>query len=429
MRARFLKGSILRLEGPAFMQVVEGSVSIFGKVMKPKETFIVPKAKSFPIEVNEDSTLELKLGEGAKIENLEELTTPLEWKEAVERICSLRGPTVAIVLGGVDSGKSTFCIYLVNQAVAKGLRTAIIDKDPGQSDVGPPTTVSLGFIEKPVGALSEVKLADAYFVGATSPSWVMERVICGVSLLLSEAFKRGAELIVINTSGWIAGKGARELKLNIAAITQPDVIIAIERRGELEHLLKPLKGLTKPEIIRIPCSKSIRVRTREDRKMIREAAYGRFLKEAKVRSISIDEVGLSYSFLGSGFQPSKEALREIEEMVEAPLVYCEESEDSLLIIVGKDSNTKPGVAELLKERFGKQEVRILPEGFERNLIVGLRSPEGKFLGIGIIREINYRKRFIQLITKVDEEVRLIEVGQMKIGEDGKELGIIDKWSL
>ena len=53
----------------------------------------------------------------------------------------------ASVLGGTDSGKTTFCQYLLGRLKSQFL-TAYIDCDPGQSVIGPPTTVGLNVYPK-----------------------------------------------------------------------------------------------------------------------------------------------------------------------------------------------------------------------------------------------------------------------------------------
>lgn len=45
---------------------------------------------------------------------------------------------VLLVVGGADSGKSTFGRYLYEQQRRLGRSVAFIDGDPGQSALGPP---------------------------------------------------------------------------------------------------------------------------------------------------------------------------------------------------------------------------------------------------------------------------------------------------
>lgn len=430
MKMSLSRSQIIKIEGPAYIQVLEGSLLVLGKRMIPREYTIVPKSKTMVFEALEDSQIELRLGESGKIERLEDATIPIEWKTAVEKILSIEKPVTIIVLGNVDSGKTTFCTFLVNQAFLKGYKTAIIDNDLGQSDVGPPTTVGLGFLERTVASLSEVPLFDAFFAGSTSPNGLIERVILGSRHLLDLALKNNANVIVVNTSGWVSGRGARALKLSLMLLLNPRVIVAIQRSGELEHLLKPFQGLDSVNIIRIPTPRVLRVRDREERKFLREASYSRYLVKAKVRVLFMDKIGIMFSFLGSGFPIPQDEIKQYEFLIGMPIVYGESSFDSILLIV-KGSITlehRLQLEETIRKETGKEEVIILPQGFERNLLAGLFSPQGVFLGLGLIREINFYKRTIEIFTPVEDEIGLMIIGHVKISEDGKEIKKLDPWT-
>ena len=52
-----------------------------------------------------------------------------------------RGGT-AVALGGLDSGKTSFCKMCAAVAVRLGRTVAYVDSDVGQSAVGPPTTIT-----------------------------------------------------------------------------------------------------------------------------------------------------------------------------------------------------------------------------------------------------------------------------------------------
>lgn len=431
MKMSLSKSQIIKVEGPAYLQVLEGSLLVLGKRMVPREYTIVPKSKTMVFEALEDSKIELRLGESGKIERLEDITIPVEWKIAVDKILGMKKPVTIIVLGNVDSGKTTFCTFLVNQAFLRGFKTAIIDNDLGQSDVGPPTTIGLGFLEKTVASLSEVPLFDAFFAGSTSPNGLIERVILGSRHLLDLALRNNADVIVINTSGWVSGRGARSLKLSLMLLLNPKVIVAIQRSGELEHLLKPFQGLSSMNIIRIPTPRILRVRDREERRFLREASYSRYLVKSKVRVLFMDKIGMVFSFLGSGFPIPQDEIKHYEFLLGTPIVYGESSFDSILLIIkgGMTLEHKLQLEETLRKETGKEEVIILPQGFERNLLAGLFSPQGVFLGLGLIKEINFHKRTIEVLTPVEDEIGLIMIGYVKISEDGKEIKKLDPWTL
>jgi polynucleotide 5'-hydroxyl-kinase GRC3/NOL9 len=245
-KIREKQGTVLKIDGPASMRVLEGAISILGSVIRSREQVVVPRYKSLVVEFVEDSTIELRLGNDAKVEASSETVIPTEWVVAVESMLSQSPkPLSCIVLGDVDSGKTAFCTYLANCALSKGFKVGIIDKDPGQTEISVPTTIGLGIVEKPVHSLESVKTFSARFVGSVSPSSVIQRIVVATKELYDEALKRGCDLIIINTSGWINGRGARELKYNVIATIHPNYLVLIQRANEVEHLIKPFEKRTR----------------------------------------------------------------------------------------------------------------------------------------------------------------------------------------
>lgn len=426
MKREFKAGALYKVEGPAFIQVLEGEIEVLGKRLRPRERLIVPKAKVSSFKVIRRSTLIVRLGEGARLEEVEQPLTPPEWEEATKRIVNGVKPAKVVVLGDVDSGKTTFTMYLANQAVSAGLKTFVIDKDLGQSDIGAPTTIGLGIVEHPVTSLSQVPMKDGYFVGITSPSGMIHRVLVGTRLLVEKALEEGADLVIINTSGWVFGRGARELKWGLILSILPEYVIALQRRGEIEHLIRPLKGFTDLEVIRLPSPVGIRERSREERRMLREASYKRHLANAKIRSFSVNQVGLMYSIYGTGIPLPKNKLLELEHILNEKVIYCENAPDGVLVVVEKIPKEVDKVIKELRNTFDK-DVLLVSEGYENGILVGLLSKNGKFLGIGIVKEILYDEGIIRVLTNVEGEVGVIQFGQLKIDENGREIFRKNGW--
>ena len=117
-----------------------------------------------------------------------------------------RGGT-AVALGGLDSGKTSFCKMCAAVAVRLGRTVAYVDSDVGQSTVGPPTTIGLKFISS-ADDLEPERLARAdaiYFVGSTSPKGHMLPMVIGAMKLVEPARAPGAQLIMVDTTGFIHG--------------------------------------------------------------------------------------------------------------------------------------------------------------------------------------------------------------------------------
>ena len=67
------------------------------------------------------------------------------WEDIIHQIfCAMRTtPESILVTGPTDAGKTTLCTCILNQAINRGLRPAIIDADVGQGDLAPPAAYRL----------------------------------------------------------------------------------------------------------------------------------------------------------------------------------------------------------------------------------------------------------------------------------------------
>jgi hypothetical protein len=151
-----------------------------------------------------------------------DLHEPPEWSDVAARITHESVRRV-MVIGAADVGKSTFCHFLLRTARAGGRTAALLDTDVGQKTVGPPACVSL----------AEGNSSKLVFVGATDPVQGWRRVVDGARWLAHEV---DSGLVIVNTSGLLAGPG-RRLKADKIAAIQASRLIAIGGGSDLEHII------------------------------------------------------------------------------------------------------------------------------------------------------------------------------------------------
>jgi polynucleotide 5'-hydroxyl-kinase GRC3/NOL9 len=161
-----------------------------------------------------------------------------EW----EHIDAARLKGMLLIIGAPDVGKSTFARYLFGKLQTLSRRVAYLDGDPGQSTIGPPTTMTLAFeLDDNVGFPPQ-DLVWRSFVGALSPAGHMLQILIGAAKLVGASWKAGAQAIIYDTTGLIGqNQGGAYLKLAKIDLLRPTVVFAIEREKELDHLLKPLR--------------------------------------------------------------------------------------------------------------------------------------------------------------------------------------------
>jgi polynucleotide 5'-hydroxyl-kinase GRC3/NOL9 len=190
----------------------------------------------------------------------------------VERI-SETGRVVMLV-GGLDSGKTSLGRAIVAGALDAGRSVGYLDTDLGQKTVGPPTTVGLRLIGEPADLEPSAMVgADVIsFVGATSPQGQLLPLVVGAGRLLATARERGADLVVVDTSGVVSGVYGQILKFHKAELLQPDVVVGLQRGEELDPVLGILRRFFPADVVAVPVHPDVRATSIDQRAHNREAA-------------------------------------------------------------------------------------------------------------------------------------------------------------
>jgi polynucleotide 5'-hydroxyl-kinase GRC3/NOL9 len=272
-----------------------------------------------------------------------------------------------------------------------GFKTAIVDADVGQKDIGPPAAITLGYPDLFLDSVS-IKPAAFYFVGSVSPAGHFLPMVVGAGLMVEAA---ASSFVIINTTGLIRGPGTVLKSYKIEAV-RPDVIIGIGRRRDLSFMMR---GCRNYNTIRISSSPKAASKTPEDRRVLRERAFRRYFEPSTEVTIEIDKAVFQRSLLFTG-----------EPMKSHDLIHCERTSEGVLAVSEMPDQHREGM-------------RIITAGFERNLICGLADRRNRCQGLGIIKEIDFSERTITLRTPVPaREVRVIQFGDFYLGLDGAELG-------
>lgn len=413
-------GKTLLIDGPASLDFRSGYAEILGAPLKAPGRVVVRDAKRVPFEVKKKAEFTIMLGEGAGAEEVEGSTIPQSWKDAVEKVLAMeKRPLTVLIIGKVDSGKSGFCTFLVNMTLRKRLKIAVVDGDLGQSDVGPPCSIGIGRVTRPIKDLFDVDAEDIYFTGVTTPTGVMDKVIDGLVLMKDEAQKiTGAEFLIVNTDGWVEGEDAVKYKLLLTERINPDMIIGIQQQDELAPILNNLKT----EKITIETPQAVKQRDREKRKILRELGYKKYLKDAKVLAFPLSWIRIQGVPLGAGAPPRRQQMAKIQELLGLTPLHCEETATTVLLVLGSMQWIHRDRIKAIEENFGKK-VQVMREGDEEGLLVSMHDSDERFLGIGILHGIDYRRKTMKVYTPVKGKVAVVNVGQIKLDKTCKELGI------
>ncbi|MEN2994650.1 MAG: polynucleotide 5'-hydroxyl-kinase [Thermodesulfovibrio sp.] len=210
------------------------------------------------------------------------LIPEVEWYDVLEKAKSSKR---IIIIGEVDTGKSSFAKYLIKNLIQKE-PVCFIDSDIGQSSIGLPTTIALKIykeknIEENQSDEVTIDFDKIFFVGFTTPSISPE-------IFLSE-FTKASEFAqslniktVVDTTGFVSGEMAKRIKLEKISILKPDLVIAFERKRELDHILTEIKT----ETIILKPSRNITPRNPIKRAEYRMKKFKKYFKNAESYAIS-----------------------------------------------------------------------------------------------------------------------------------------------
>jgi polynucleotide 5'-hydroxyl-kinase GRC3/NOL9 len=284
-------------------------------------------------------------------------------EEAYERI--LANPGVVFLLGAIDTGKTTFGIELARRATAAGIETAIVDADIGQSIVGPPTTIGLkvgGFGDFSPRSLRQSDSLS--FVGSIAPRGHMLPLVTGAAKLTQRAKDSGARMIIVDTTGFVAGLSGQGLKYYKMDVLAPDFVVGFERGGELEPIIGLAQRFTPAEVIEIEVGPEVVVRSVDERMTFREEKFAAYFAEG-----------------------------------------------------GSRWRVKPTVF-----------MPTLPPEFDLALldalVVGMEDGKGTCVGIGVL-EYDAREDILRMVSPVAEGVRGLRLGSIRIDTSGRSRGPVD----
>ena len=199
-----------------------------------------------------------------------------EHEALVER--AVRQKRTVLLVGGLDTGKSTLSRMLLRAGVDAGRPSAFLDADVGQKTVGPPTTISLKAVRS-VADLEPETLATAdalSFVGSTSPQGYLLSVVTGVVALAQRAREGGADLLVVDSGGLVSGISGQILKYHKVEMLRPDLVVGLQRGEELQPLLGVIQRFFSTEVVSLGVHPDVVPTTVEQRAENREAAMRRY---------------------------------------------------------------------------------------------------------------------------------------------------------
>jgi polynucleotide 5'-hydroxyl-kinase GRC3/NOL9 len=197
---------------------------------------------------------------------------------------------VTVIVGAGDTGKTTLAAQLASALAARGVRVAVVDADVGQSEIGPPTTVSLGAVTRPLTRLRDAERVALEFIGDTSPVRRIGHTADASGRLVRRALAAGFAHVIVDTGGLVEGPLGLALKRAKVRAIDPDLVIVVQRKDESEPLLRGLGATERPAIVRVAASSAATRRTQTQRRRHRDRALEEYLRGAVAVRVPMERV-------------------------------------------------------------------------------------------------------------------------------------------
>lgn len=215
---------------------------------------------------------------------------PTAWTSLSEE--GLEG--TVMIIGASDTGKSTLARYLYQDLCQRRRCVAYLDADMGQSTLGLPTTLNLALPSEPGDDRFPPRgVQFTFFTGSITPRGHLLPTVVGACRLQRKALLAGAQSIVVDTTGMVdRSQGGKALKQWKIELLSPSVVIGLQRHGELEPILWPLRRDGRVRCIELPVSPHVVERSRQARIARRNAHLARYLEPARPQVVALRQTAV-----------------------------------------------------------------------------------------------------------------------------------------
>ncbi len=326
-----------------------------------------------------------------------------DWGRLARQI--VKSNQTVIVIGTTDSGKSTFCRYLIDFACMAGLKVGFVDTDVGQSQIGPPTTIGMKIYEpienesdkKPIEEKSQhfIHAPDSlYFVGDTSPHRNLLYVLTGTRLMVEDANKRNADFVVIDTSGYLHVSLGWQLKQQKIELIQPQHIVCIGRKTEFDQIVGYNDNFTHINIHYLLPHKETKPKSRIERKDNRNEKFATYFNNTTLQQVSFEQIRAMRTIFFNGRIANEKEMQILTDLANIEIEYAEWGDRSLKIITRTILPTI--ITKKIKDYLSLLQLHIQKPDFLNNVLVGILDEEGNTVGIGLITSTDFQNHVLNI---------------------------------
>ncbi len=190
------------------------------------------------------------------------------------------------IVGNTDCGKTSLSHFLV-QTLSAETKVGMIDCDPGQSNLGLPTTLNAAVFSSQ--GMNPENIFTR-FIGTTSPAQKKPHSLLAIKRLKEKVEQQGCTFTIIDSSGYSTGPDAIEFQAMIIEAILPDLVVLVEREKELEQLAQHIGRLHGISLHRLPVSEHVKPRSMPIRREYRENKFREYFQNSDLKVVDISQI-------------------------------------------------------------------------------------------------------------------------------------------
>ena len=341
-----------------------------------------------------------------------------DWRKLASQV--VKPQQIVLVIGATDAGKSTFCRFLADFALAKGFKVACVDADIGQSQIGPPTTIGVkSFVpiietqgpsaQAPIleseqnrvenGIVLDGTADRLYFVGDVSPNGRFLETLTGIRLMVDSAREADADFIVVDTTGYVHDPPAVILKQHKIELIRPNHLVCIGRSTEFEQITACYSQQEWLNIHYLLPHRSVRLKSGHLRSRYRKHRFDMYFSESSLQQLPFEQVRGGWTPFFIGRPANEKELEILSGLAETQVHYAEWGHRTLCCIVSK--HLSKATISHIKNYLSLTRVTVEVSTYFKRRLVGLIDRTGNTYAIGVIEAVDFQKRELSVRCQTD----------------------------